>query len=71
MNINVNRDGEYSGIDVIKSCIANKKEKAKCRLYIIVHQVPKSTVTKDHIRKQEDIQQVTSINFLKSILELA
>ena len=44
-NVNANHDGEYSGIDVVKSFIAEEKEKAKCHLNIIVHQVPESTAT--------------------------
>ena len=29
MDVNVNLDGEYSGIDLVKSFIAEEKEKAK------------------------------------------
>ena len=60
-NANINHDGEYPGTDVVKSFIAEEKEKAKCHLNIIVHQIPESTATEGPIRKQEDIQQVTSI----------
>ena len=58
---NINHDGEYSNIDVVKSFIAEEKVKAKCHLNKIIHQVPKSIATEGPIRKQEDVQQVTSI----------
>ena len=48
-------------IDDVESFIAEEKEKAKRCLNIIVHQVPESTATEGPTRKQEDIQQVTSI----------
>ena len=60
-NTTSNSPNSHSGIDVVKSFIAEEKEKSRRRLNLIMHHVPESTADVGLTRKQDDIKQVSSI----------
>ena len=58
---NTNSLDTHAGIDVVKSFIAEEKEKSRRRLNLILHHIPESTATEGITRKHDDIKQVSSI----------
>ena len=60
-NMNTNSLEPHSGFDAVKSFIAEEKEKTRRRLNLIMHHVPESTASEGLARKQDDINQVSSV----------